>query len=233
MSETRASRVRGWAHWTTDSVPSARVTVWRRRILRGPRSTRRPAGVFLPRLAFILSHSTKSSISRWQPPDGLDEEHCPSCPPVWRGFSDTRPATASLTAKLWKLSRMGRYPVHRQMFPSKCDSICSCVGCGVLTSSPFICIANPGVHMPHWLALLSTIACCTGSRPAEVLPIPSIVVTCIPSSVATGRRQELILTVFTPDSEVLSMPVRSTVQTPHPPWLHIRFVPLRPGVDRK
>jgi hypothetical protein len=48
----------------------------------------------------------------------------------------------------------------------------------------------PGVQKPHWLPLLFAILSCAGCG-CLTFPIPSTVITCLPSTLTRGARQAL------------------------------------------
>src|SRR6266568_2815767 len=58
-------------------------------------------------------------------------------------------------------------------------------GVGVLRT-----ITIPGVQKPHWLPLLFAILSCAGCG-CFTFPIPSTVMTCLPSTLTSGARQAL------------------------------------------
>lgn len=111
------------------------------------------------------------------------------------------------TLKVCAASRIGRYPVQRHRLPSKASSISSSDGSpwfrkrayklyeavrvAYRLSGPAVrTITIPGVQNPHWLPLLFAIRSCTGCG-CLALPIPSTVMTCLPSTLTNGARQAL------------------------------------------
>lgn len=66
------------------------------------------------------------------------------------------------TANAFAPSRIGRYPVHLQRFPSKASSISSLVAVGLFFNSAYKDMTIPGVQNPHWLPCEVATASCTG-----------------------------------------------------------------------
>jgi len=64
------------------------------------------------------------------------------------------PAATSATygappQKALNASKIGRYPVHLHRFPPSASSISIFVGCGLVLTSAYIAMTNPGVQNPH------------------------------------------------------------------------------------
>ena len=66
------------------------------------------------------------------------------------------------------------------------------LGAGFCCRNAWAFITKPGVQKPHCVPLFAAMQCWTGSSPSRTLPIPSMVVTIIPSTAQSGRRHELV-----------------------------------------
>src|SRR5690242_7565123 len=92
-----------------------------------------------------------------------------------------------LTLKLCAASRIGLYPVHLHRLPSKASSTSCSVGASVLRRRAYKLMTMPGVQKPHWLPFPFAIRSCAGCG-LLTLPIPSTVMTCLPSTLTSGAR---------------------------------------------
>ena len=90
----------------------------------------------------------------------------------------------------------------------------------------------PGVQKPHCEPLHAAMRSCTGWKPASREPMPSAVVTAMPSQLSTGRRQPFTAR-WSHLPAAASQEVSVTVQAPHPPWLHESLAPVRPRFSRR
>ena len=80
---------------------------------------------------------------------------------------------------------------------------------------------KPGVQYPHCVAPQDSNAACSGC--ASPLPAtPSTVVTFVPSAHRASVRHDSV-----------GLPSMCTVQHPHEPWSHPRFVPTFPRSFRR
>jgi hypothetical protein len=132
-------------------------------------------------------------------------------------------------ARSLNASRIGRYPVQRQRFPSSECSISALLGSASLRSSEYIDMTNPGVQKPHCEPWKSASFCWTGWSLLRVEPIPSTVITWQPSMAQTGAMQaftERCTTLFF----ALSKDDTDTVHAPQPPSPQPSFVPVSPSL---
>mmetsp|Transcript_75907 Transcript_75907/g.158287 ORF Transcript_75907/g.158287 Transcript_75907/m.158287 type:complete len:208 (+) Transcript_75907:3455-4078(+) len=134
-------------------------------------------------------------------------------------------------AKVPKELRMGRYPVQRQRFPSKCCSTSSAEGFLLFSSKAYMFITQPGVQKPHWEPLPAAMADWMGWKPLSLQPMPWVVMMWQPSTAQRRRRQLLMGTSSTDFVEGLKRP-SATVQMPHPPSWQPARVPLSPFMSR-
>ena len=72
------------------------------------------------------------------------------------------------------------------------SSISCCVAAGFCCRKACAFMTKPGVQNPHCVPLFAAMQCWTGSSPSRTLPMPSVVVTIMPATAQSGRRQALI-----------------------------------------
>ena len=94
-------------------------------------------------------------------------------------------------------------------------------GLGWEASSAIVLKTMPGVQNPHWAALSSANARCTGCSPVLTPASPSIVVTVRPATDPAVRWQDLT-----------GSPSTKTVHAPHAPSPQPSFAPVRPSRSR-
>merc|ERR1711939_210135 len=151
-----------------------------------------------------------ASIQQPLPPLALDMPH------FW----------APLLPNDWAASSIGRYPVHRQRFPSNASSISCSDGSSLLRRRAYKLMTIPGVQKPHWDPFPFAILSCAGCG-FLTFPMPSTVITCLPSTLTSGAKQALT------DAWYIFFVVglyceTTTVQAPQPPSAHPSFVPVKP-----
>src|SRR5947209_2911351 len=108
------------------------------------------------------------------------------------------------------------YPVQRQRLPESVSRTSASVGFGFSCSKAVICMTKPGVQNPHWKAWLSRRASCNGFMAPSGASSSMVVMVAPPACTASIKHERT------------GSPSMRTVQAPHTPCSHPKWVPVRP-----